>query len=360
MTLWGCMAMRIKKRIRLYFLIGYFFVPFMLGTPAVAAEEKIDTMPSDAVEKQPSKDEDSLELIEIPLATIKKTSKWAERQRDFLSDTFYNSAVGLDNWMGGERTEDVLKKDESYIRVRLRSSLRKSGEHEREAHVKMRLDLPNTRRRIKLFFESSEEDTDSLLDKTLPSAIDTNQKSNRESVAGFRFFNNEKRKWKISNDIGIRSRLPLEPFWRFEARRTWQLPGVWVGTIEEKLWYFDAKGFGTETKLYLDRPIKDDYSLRLSSQAQYQERYGYWQFVTAVSTVHLLNENSSIAYGVGVTSNSRPSFRAESYFITSTYRKKLYKDWLFLEVRPELVFSKGNDFDVEPAITAEIDIYFTN
>lgn len=341
-------------------LIGYLFVPLIFGTTTAVAEETIETLEKKETQVPLIEDDDSFDLIEIPIETIKKTSKWVERQRDFLSDTFYNSAVGLDTWMGGKRTEDILKKDESYIRVRLRSSLRKSGEHEREAHVKMRLDLPNTRRRVKLFFESSEEDTDSLLDKTLPSAIDTKQNSNRESVAGFRFFNDEKKKWKISNDIGIRSRLPLEPFWRFEARRAWQLPGAWVGSVEEKLWYFDAKGFGTETKLYLDRPINDVYSLRLSSQAQYQDRYGYWQFVTALSTVHVLNENSSIAYGVGVTSNSRPSFRAESYFITSTYRKKLYKDWLFLEVRPELVFSKGNDFDVEPAITAEIDIYFTN
>src|SRR5690554_708922 len=140
------------KIIKTFFFVFVSCGVFFWGTVSVLADGEIKSLEKQKTEAA-TKKEDTFELIEIPIETIKKTSKWMERQRDFLSDTFYNSAVGLDTWMGGERTEDVLKEDESYIRVRLRSSHRKSGERESDAHIKMRLDLPNTRRRVKLFFE---------------------------------------------------------------------------------------------------------------------------------------------------------------------------------------------------------------
>jgi len=283
------------------------------------------------------------------------TVGWAETIRDDRSEEVGQLGRYVDSLFAGEDVEDLPNK--SYIRLSVQGTASElENRRETDAGIKLKLDLPNTKRRWKLFFESDNRDTERL-DQKIRGVVDG---TNSESVGGLRLESDRSKNWLFSTDVGVRARIPLDPFARFKARRDWQLGSPWVLTFEHEDWYFHEKGFGTENSLDFHRPITEDYYLSITTAAQFQDRYDVIELAQSVTTTHFIDSRQAIAYGVGVLGVNKPSVKAMAYYVSANYQRRIHKDWLFMEVTPELLFPRLEGFRPKWSLTVEFKAILTD
>lgn len=135
-------------------------------------------------------------------STVIRTVKWTEGKRDSISSSWLSTARSIDSWMSGEQSNG---KNKSRINLGVKQSFKKTGDWETDLYIRGKLDIPNTKRKLKLFFDSDTNDQNSLEDKRL------NDTEGSFSTAGVS--REQKLKYfDISNDIGAKFEFLSTPF----------------------------------------------------------------------------------------------------------------------------------------------------
>ncbi len=297
-----------------------------------------------ATENKSSTNGDSLHQQRLLIRSV----TWTKEKRDSLSSTWLATARSIDSWMSGEESSG---RNKSRINIGIKQSFQKSGDHESELYIRGKLDIPNTKRKLKLFIDSETNDPSSLEDKRL------NNHDQSFSTAGVSR-EHTTRNIKISNDVGIRFRLPMDPFYRFKARYLTNLNQQWKLGAEQKLWYYHSRGWGESSEIFFQRQISEQHSLRISTEAQYQKRYEEFEFGQFFTLNQSIEGNHWHAFTLGITGSSQPRPQTDSWYLSAHYKKLIYEDWLVFSANPKLRFPKDDNWKANPEIELRLDMYF--
>ncbi len=318
------------------------------------AQESEETS-KDSAEHQPVNKADNV----VGDTNIGKSVEWLVGTRDLLSKNISEMAENMDRFFAGEAAEQLV--NGSYIRLSLSQRFDRGGKLTSKQKLKLKLDLPYTESRLKLVFETDPQDTDSLLDKNRDSIPTEDVRLGDDSglSGAFQFLLSERYKWRTSLDAGLRTPLPLDPFIRLRFRRTHRINEQWQMRIRQKFYYFDDDGFGERTQLFFERPITDSYFFRAKSEAQFSDQENRFEFAEVISTFHILDDEHVIDYSVGVLGESQPVPRTSAYFIQTTLRKKLYRNWLYVSFTPDFYFQREENFSLTTSFTLRLDLIFS-
>jgi hypothetical protein len=281
-------------------------------------------------------------------STVIRTVKWTEGKRDSISSSWLSTARSIDSWMSGEQSNG---KNKSRINLGVKQSFKKTGDWETDLYIRGKLDIPNTKRKLKLFFDSDTNDQNSLEDKRL------NDTEGSFSTAGVS--REQKLKYfDISNDIGAKFRIPFDPFYRFKAKHKRELNDLWNMGFEQRLWYYHQKGWGESSELYFSRPLSDHHSLTLSTEVQYQKRYEEFEFGQFVTLHQKIPDNHWHSFTLGITGSSQPDQQTDSVFLSASYKQLIYKDWLVFSTKPILRFPDSDNWKPNPELELRLDMFF--
>jgi hypothetical protein len=304
------------------------------------------------------------ESIDIPIAP--RSAEWLIDKRDEWSKDISSLAVNIDRFFAGD---EALDRNESYVRLRAGSIWRRNGDISSDSDIKVKLDLPGSKRRWKLLFESDPDEFSDLETQTRSTPTDNRQFTDTEGSTGaLRFVVDEKSKWKKDFDIGVRGSTPLDTFARYQLRRNHKINEDWSLYFKESIYIFHSDGWGQKTSFSFERLLTKDYLWRNRIEAKFKDEENVLQTAFVMSTLHVLDDSRAIDYAVGVLVNNRPVSQTTAYFINTTFRKRLYKDWLFFDIRPELAFRRSYDedtpgrvrkhgFKADPSLTIGFDAY---
>jgi hypothetical protein len=262
----------------------------------------------------------------------------------------------IDNYFADEANEGLV--DESYLRLELKSTFRKSGERVNDARLKAKVDLPGTKQRLKLVFDSeNKEDTNQ---QTRISPVSTGRRIERESsVAGLEYVSEkDPLKWRMSTSAGARLRSTLVPYARIKWKKRTPIGDGWYSDFTQAIRYFDDKGLSEYTQMEFIRPISSTLELRQFNEIEYRDRENRFDFASTVSIIQSINQMSGIEYRAGGFGNSEGEREVDSYFLGTTYSQRLTKESVFLTISPQLSFSRDNDWNTDPSLTFQLDIYF--
>ena len=81
-------------------------------------------------------------------------------------------------------------------------------------------------------------------------------------------------------------------------------------------------------------------------------------FRNGPSLFHKLALHKAIAFHIHMNSVNEPQWEVSSYTIQASYRQRIYKDWLFLQVTPFLNFPRTNNFFRNPGLFLEVEGVF--
>ncbi|MFT5578174.1 MAG: hypothetical protein ACI9WS_000927 [Paraglaciecola psychrophila] len=289
-----------------------------------------------------------------------ESMSWLEETQFYLSKTVQNTAVSIDRYIARD-SFDELAVNESYLRLRLSGRLGQSGQQSSEARFSGKVDLPNSKRKVKLIFDTDPDDFDSLEQKQRNLGVGTAlfDKSSGEAAVGLAVEQALLDNWKLSLGGGVRLRSSLDPYARLRLTRRGQWAEHWSSRIRETFFYYDSKSWGLETELDLYRKLDNDRLLHFSLGGQYLDSDNNWEWVHGISLNRRLDRNNAIEYQVGVSANSNPSAQVSNYWLRGKWQHRLYRNWLYLSVVPEVAFPRDQRFSASYQLTAELEIYFS-
>jgi len=290
---------------------------------------------------------------------VNSTGDWLESTRDSWSEAISFSAEGIDNYLRREDdTEPAI--NDSYVKIQLRERFEKSGQHNFEATIKAKLRLPHTRRRFRVTFDSDPDDFDSLSQRRRDQVggVNSTQEARDKSVIGIGVDDEVGRNWKSNYNVGMQIKLPLNPFYRAQFYRAFELSPLWSSKLKQSFSYFHMDGWQAESTVNFYRPISKKLMFQAGSAAQFIDQTNNWEVLQSLSLHQRLSRDSAFEHQVGVSGDSRPELKSSSFWVRTELRHRLYKDWLYGKVAPELFFQRSNSFRMEPILLFELEVYF--
>jgi len=256
----------------------------------------------------------------------------------------------LDSWLAGEGVGDQV--NETYLRIRLNQQVGSFDGYHSRAKIGGSLDLPRVSERWRLIFESDAEELNPLGDNVL------GDETSGESIGGFSYLQDVTDSWQLSHTIGLRSRLPADTFYRFKAQHEQAISNGWSLGVRQKIWHYKSQGWGYDTDVSFNRQLAIDKVLSVSSEIKYQQSHERIEFNQAIAVHTTLAQYETLSYEIGLLGLSKPNIRINDYYVGAQYRRAIKDDWLFLEVVPQVLVSRDENWRPEPRLILNLEILF--
>nr|WP_284709319.1 hypothetical protein [Marinobacter sediminum] len=265
--------------------------------------------------------------------------QWADR-------TLSGSAHGLPN-------------NDSYLRIGFATESEHGDPAQFEPEARFRLDIPTTKRKLRLVIESESEELIPLAERQRDRQLTEPDRTETQATGALRYLTRIGDAINFSNDIGVRLRIPADAFWRVTAQKQWRPDGNWTLTAQQRFYYYHNDGWGERTWFGAGRPVGNGWYFRSSTELEWV--HNDRQFVTAqiFSLRKHLNNRSTVTPRLGVLGESQPVWRTTSVFADLTWRYRLHSDWVYAELIPALTFPREENFSDQASVVFRIELYFS-
>ena len=244
----------------------------------------------------------------------------------------------------------------TYLRLQGDMVFDDNGEVSYTGDIRLKLRLPHTKDKIKLTFESDADerrDDESVKANTTPvSAANENQ-----YFTGIQATLGDKRGWQFKPSIGLRLSSGVEPYLRLRFKRRFEFE-KWSIHWHETPYWFDSTGTGFDSYLEFNRKITSNDLFRAGSYARWTSQNDYFELSQTFTMFHTLSKKRALSYYVGVFGRDEPTVFATHYLVGATYRQNIHKDFLFLEIIPQIKYEKINNFEPEHSLILRLEMIF--
>jgi hypothetical protein len=333
-----------KKIKSLFFKIIFAFLIFQLSVSFVLAAEQ-SHLKEVLDGPNPNRQND------IPANTIKPTFQAkVDNTHKILSNSILTTARWMDSFFYDER----YAKEENKTRIKIKTSSFWELDHATEYKIRadINLVLPGFEDRLALAFTGDEEEEGVGLDATNninPSSFKSTKRE--DTTVSLRYIIKTIERRNINATLGFQwrdSRIVTIPELRW--RETFALHLWELRFVQRLRWYSDV-GWETKTSFDLDRLICQLYLFRTTLDGTWSEndetKRGYIYNLN-FSLSHPLSPNKALIYEFGNKFYSKSSTQLEETALRVRYRQKVWRDWLYLEVAPQLAFPREEDYHIVP------------
>lgn len=276
---------------------------------------------------------------ESKISFIEYSHDWLKEYMDTLSynvDVFF-----IDTFFG----DDILDDDVSGSRAKLSFFTRRvlGQPVDYNYGLSVKLVLPNTNERFNLLLQSSDEDEDGRESN----AIETVE--NVEYSTALRYIFKETDRWKVNFDAGIKWGFPPDPFTRLRMRRYAYFENYKARATQTVFWSA-SDGLGEKTTFEVSRPLNIDRLMRFNAGAKYLLNNDYFELNYGLALFHELNAKEVLGYYFRASGDTIADTTFNNYGVGVRYRRKVYKNWMFAEISPELETTSSNEYDITPVL----------
>ncbi|MDX1670092.1 MAG: hypothetical protein R3194_11790, partial [Limnobacter sp.] len=213
-----------------------------------------------------------------------------------LNEFVNNTSRGIDRFFGTD--ESLLVENQSFMK--LSQTVRfASGDTTTDTSLRFRLDLPTTKKKLRLVLESNVSELDPLLGRNNNTDRNTNNIDNSESTLGLeqRGDKGDLGRWDGRVGAGVRLRSGLDPYVRYTASRRFEFDdSQWRAKSFNRINYFDRVGYQVRSNLDFNRPIDSKYSLRATTQVDWQQERGETSYIQSFELNHIIDQRNALRY----------------------------------------------------------------
>lgn len=276
----------------------------------------------------------NIQFIDIPHNIVSNNIERLSRTLDmfFSNETIYEESTG------------------SYIRIRNNVVVKKGGEISFDTNIRTKLELPKTKKKLQLLIRN-EDDDEELASSSLSNAIGDDDYS-----TSLRRLLKLTKELNAHIDAGVKIRSQLDPFVRLRMRVTDKLGSAEIKWIESLSW-FDTEGWRSSTIFDYRNKIFNNSLGRISSQLLVGNRLDHTSFIQSIA-VYNAEHHNTFYYEVSALLTDKPTVQASNYVASAVYKSKIYKNWAYISVGPQLNFSRENGFRTEPAFILQFEANF--
>ncbi len=303
----------------------------------------------------------------IPLIAEEQNNNDIEK----LNVDFYNKTINVvENYQGSfskylHKSSNYIeslwssfdkkrKQNESFGIFRIGKRFSTKGKLEPDVELKLKYDLPHTKKNLKLFLDFDQQDFENLDNKNQI----TNQ-SNEQLSSGVILEKNTKH-WDIDYKLGMNLKLPLNPFAKIELTRDFIFNNNFSFFLKQENFYLKERGFGSGVHFDLIYSLSNDNYFEIYHNIQYLKNIG-WEYYSDYSYLYSINQNNSIKTVFG---NNRVyednKFERTRYWTQVQWKSLIHKNWLFMKVIPEVSFENRYNYEPDYRLTLQFEMFFGN
>lgn len=344
----------------------YFTLFLLIALLSIDARAEPDVLVSEPVNLDINVNNEEADYYdnEAPENPPEETPKEKETERSFFSfidksQKFISSGVealarNMDQFFSDDK--DFYSSNGSSLRLREDTVFSERGKKDSESNVSFNLRLPKTEKKLKIFFETSAEadpsDVTTQAEST-PAAL----AAKSDYVAGIQGESGERFGWKYKAILGGHFVPRFEPFMKFKFRREDKFDKWSINWQETPYWY-TTFGWGFDSYLEFNRKIANGNLFRSATFAGWRKENDFFTLSHVFTMFHALDKKKAMSYYMGVYGLSEPKIHTTNFLLGLTYRQNIHKDYLFIELAPQVKYEKINNFRAEHTLLFRLEMVF--
>jgi hypothetical protein len=275
-----------------------------------------------------------------------------------ISRGFLTSATWLDSFFGDERYEAEI--NQSQFKVRFDAFREGStGMDYRRPNFDLRLVLPQLRHKTRLVISGDQnEELETAASQPATPASQLAKGLEKSVTTALQFVPLETQRSNFSVRAGVkfhngRLEMLLGPRYRYLVHyRLWD-----VRFTQEELWTTDV-GWQVRSRFDVERPLPNDLFFRTSLEGIWTENVNGYPYTLSFLLRHPLDGNRALQYEWVNSFQTRPTDLLIEELFVFRYRQRFWRDWLFLEIAPQVRFPRDRRFEYTPGILFRLEMVF--
>jgi len=284
-------------------------------------------------------------------------SNWVIRQEEKQGQWVQSIGEWADRTLSG--SQKALPGNESYLRLGFATESEYGDPAQFDPEIRFRLDIPTVERKLRLVVESESDELIPLAERRRSRQLTSDERSETQATGALRVLSNVGDAINLSNDLGVRLRIPADAFWRATAQKQWQTTSPWNLAVKQRLYYFHQDGWGARSSFAAGRKLARGWQALLTSEIEWLHSDRKFEFSQVFSVSKRLNNRATINPRLGILGESQPNWRHTAAFADLTWRYRLHSDWLFGEIIPAVEFPRTENFKDRGSLILRIELYFS-
>lgn len=133
----------------------------------------------------------------------------------------------------------------------------------------------------------------------------------------------------------------------------------WTVHLKQQGFRYKDDGFGELSQIDFEQPYQRGALFRSTSAAKWtEESDGVEMEQTFTWEIPLKINERSIAPSATLFWHKESAMLADNYRVNITCRTRIFRTWLFFEIKPQIEFPRDNNFEFTPSIRFNVDVFF--
>lgn len=161
--------------------------------------------------------------------------------------------------------------------------------------------------------------------------------------------------------VGVRIDTPLDPYTRARYEIVRAFAERYVFTARETVFWQNSEGFGTTTRINLDRVLSDRYLLRWSNLGKFTEKTDGVEWYTQLTLFQSIGQRTGLAWQAQVEGATDNEVQLTRHAVRLIMRRQLTPEWLILELRGGVGWPRRKlteEREASPEIGVAIEMQF--
>lgn len=277
---------------------------------------------------------------------------WMDRSHDRVIRSADELANWADNFFGNPRS-DLESHATSRLRLRPQYEWDEEDGSDWKLRATGRLTLPQVNQRLSLVFFS--DDGDSQEEFYNPALA-----SDGNSTLGLQYQVQQEKHSRMDLIAAVKSGLKGKVATRYRYRRPFWERNRFL--FSEELFWIGGDGFGTLTRMDIDRKLSDTQLLRWANKAEYSEESNGVEWNSRLAWIKRLNDKSAVRVFSFIRGETDPDLLKSRGF-GFAYRREFIRDWLYWEVEPRYAWRKQKTYrerDEVASVKLRIEVLFSS
>jgi len=293
-------------------------------------------------------------FAESTAPTTENDAPFLDTTHKQASATLLNTAYWLDDFFNDDRV--ISEENKTRIKLELGFGYSRNETFEIKPTISGKIDLPHLGKRVNLLIFVSKND-DFATEKNPVSTSLLHQGSDKPEIAtGLQYFLQEGQKYNISTTLSA-SLHYLSAGIRY---RYFQDFGLWQGRFVNRLQYFTDDGGENSISYDLEHYFSNQWLFRTTVAADWLFNKDGVPHSLLFRLYQILNEEKAMLYEVAGYFNTENSYKMIDLQLSLRYRQRFLRDWLVLEVAPQVSFPEDHDRKINPGFIIKFEADFGN
>ena len=230
---------------------------------------------------------------------------------------------------------------------------------ENDVRLRLRLNLPKIQESLRLVFEDENSD-DTLYDRT---TLNDTELIDKSYYLRLEYFKLVKEKFNLVLGAGLRIRQGhLIPYLNLRSRLDLYKSEKFKSAFYNRFRFYSDGEIENILEFNSVYTFDDTVYTVFSNQLRYSDKEHFQILYDDVSLIKQLNEKKELNVGCGIRSTLMDfkDYEVEYYHVHTLYHHLFYKNWLYYQVAPSVLWRRENNFNVSYRLMLNLGIMFNN